>query len=146
LWFARIIARAPGMSIPGPFLRAERGEPKSMLMPIWTLLLAAIWLAGCAPQGTINRDQVFALTVGRTTSAQVTAAWGAPSRDVAMQDGGHVLTYHYIHIDLTQSGPFATTSSEFGPLGNPSTTVTGQVRLTFDPRGVLLNYAMYGQG
>jgi hypothetical protein len=59
-------------------------------MRIWSIpLLAVLWLAGCASQGTPYHDRLSALAVGRTTSSEVRAAWGPPLRDVTMQDGRH---------------------------------------------------------
>ena len=112
-------------------------------MRLWTVLLAAIWLAGCASQGTIQRDQLSELDVGRTTSAELATRWGPPLTDATMPDGRHVLTYRYIHM---QTGAIASFAPGFGPIGSTTDTVTGQVTLTFDPQGVLLSYAMSGIG
>jgi hypothetical protein len=109
-------------------------------------LLAALWLAGCAFQGTPYHDRASALgalAVGSTTSSEVRAAWGLPLRDVIMQDGRHVLTYQYID-PYSENGTFGTITSQFAPLGSTTTAVTGQITLTFDPKGVLIDYATYG--
>jgi hypothetical protein len=82
--------------------------------------------------------------VGRTLSAMVTAAWGPPWREITMQDGRHVLTYQYLDTD-SENGTFGASTSQFSLIGSTTTAVTGQVRLTFDPQGVLLDYGMYGQ-
>ena len=111
-----------------------------MLMRLWTLLVAAIWLVGCASHGTINRDRIFELAVGGTTSAQVTRAWGPPVREATLTDGRQVLTYRY--TDLL-NGPTPYFAPGYGPIGSTTNAVTGQVRLTFDPQGVLLSYDMY---
>lgn len=130
------------MSIPGPFLRAGRGEPKSLFMRLWTLLVAATWLAGCASQGTIERDRLHELAVGSTTSTELTRAWGPPLTEATMTDGRHVLTYRYIDL---QNGPTPYFAQGFGPIGGTANAVTGQVTLTFDPQGVLLSYDMSGR-
>ena len=111
-------------------------------MRSWTILLAVLWLAGCASQGTIDREQLSQLAVGRTTSAELAASWGPPLRDTTMSDGRHVVTYRYIYL---QTGPIASFAGPgFGPIGSTTDTVTGQVTLTFDPSGVLLSYEMSG--
>jgi hypothetical protein len=103
------------------------------------ILAAAVLLAGCASQGTIERDQVSELAVGRTTSAELATAWGPPLADSTLPDGRHVLTYRYIHM---QTGPITTVVPGFGPIGSTTDTVTGQVALTFDLQGVLMSYVM----
>ncbi|MGH7125822.1 MAG: hypothetical protein ACREFI_15720, partial [Stellaceae bacterium] len=56
------------------------------------ILAAAALLAGCASQGTIERDRISELAVGHTTSAGLSTAWGPPLADVTLPDGRHVLT------------------------------------------------------
>jgi len=110
-------------------------------MRLWTVLWAAIWLAGCAGHGTIDSGRLFSdLTVGRTTSAELTRAWGPPLADATLSDGRHVLTYRFIDNGWTTGLQWG-----FGPVGSPSDTVTGQVTLTFDPQGVLLSYDTFGR-
>jgi len=101
------------------------------------VLAAAVGLAGCASQGTIDRDKLSELAVGRTTSAELTTSWGPPLTDSSMPDGRHVLTYRYIHM---QTGPITSFVPGFGPIGSTTVTVTGQVTLTFDQQGVLLSH------
>jgi len=114
-------------------------------MRIWNIpLLAALWLSGCASHGTIYRDRLSTQTAGRTLSATVKAAWRPPWREITMQDGRHVLIYQYLDTD-SENGTFGATRSQFGPIGSTTTPVTGQVRLTFGPQGVLLDHGMYGQ-
>ena len=109
-------------------------------MRLWIILLAAaICLADCASQGTIPRDKLSDLAVGRTTSAELAIAWGPPLRESTLPDGRRVLTYRYI-----ENGPTASPTRGFGPISSPTDTVTGQVMLTFDPQGVLLSYDMFG--
>jgi len=108
-------------------------------MRLPTLLLVAGLLAGCADQGTIERDRLSDLAVGRTTTAALTTAWGPPLRDATMPDGRHVWTYRTVHV---QTGPavgigFAPGS---GPTSSTSDALMGEVALTFDPQGVLLSY------
>lgn len=103
------------------------------------MLVAAVLLAGCASQGTIERDKVAELAAGRTTSAELTSSWGPPLADSALPDGRHVLTYRYIHM---QTGPITNMVPGFGPVGSTTDTITGQVTLTFDLQGVLMSYAM----
>ena len=112
-------------------------------MRLWTLLLTAIWLAGCASQGTIDRDRLSELAVGHTTSTELAGSWGPPLTEATMPDGRHVLTYRYIDM---RTGPFNSFAPGFGPIGSTTDTVTGQVVLTFDPQGVLLSYEMFGRG
>ena len=106
-------------------------------MRTWTILMTAALLAGCASQGTIERDQLSELAVGRTTNAKLAKSWGPPLRDATMPDGRRVLTYRYIHL---QTGPVVAFAPGFGPIGSTTDTMTGQVILTFDPQGVLLSY------
>jgi hypothetical protein len=110
-------------------------------MRLWAILLAAFWLAGCASQGTIDREQLSQLAVGRTTSAELTTSWGPPLRDTTLSDGRHVVTYRYIYL---QTGPITSFAGPGFPIGGTTDTVTGQVSLTFDPGGVLLSYEMSG--
>jgi hypothetical protein len=42
------------------------------------MLVTAIWLAGCASQGNVDRDKLSELAVGRTTSAELAGSWGPP--------------------------------------------------------------------
>lgn len=112
-------------------------------MRLCALLLTAMLLVGCASQGTIDRDRLSELAVGRTTSTELASSWGPPLTDAAMPDGRHVLTYRYIDL---RTGPFTSFAPGFGPIGSTTDTVTGQVRLTFDPQGVLLTYEMFGRG
>jgi hypothetical protein len=106
-------------------------------MRSWTILPAVALLAGCASQGTIERGKLGELAVGRTTDAALATSWGPPLRGATMPDGRRVLTYRYIHIETGATASFA---PGFGPIGSSTDTVTGQVTLTFDPRGVLLSY------
>ncbi len=110
-------------------------------MRLWAIVLAAFWLAGCASQGTIDREQLSQLAVGRTTSAELATTWGPPLRDTTMSDGRHVMTYRYIYL---RTGPIASFAGPGIPIGSTTDTVTGQVTLTFDPSGVLLSYEMSG--
>jgi hypothetical protein len=110
-------------------------------MRLRTVLWAAIWLAGCAGHGTIDRGRLSDLAVGLTTSAGLTRAWGPPLTDATMPDGRHVLSYRYIDNGWDSSFTWG-----FGPVGSPTDTVTGQVTLTFDQQGVLLSYDMFGRG
>ena len=102
------------------------------------ILLAAALLAGCSDPGTVESNQLSDLTVGQTTSAELTGLWGPPLRDATMADGRHVWTYRTIHL---QTGPTAAFAPGFGPIGSTSDAVMGQVTLTFDDKGVLLSYA-----
>ena len=111
-------------------------------MRLWIPLAMTIWLVGCASQGTIDRDRLSELAVGRTTSAALAGSWGPPLTEATMPDGRHVLTYRYIDM---RTGPY-TFAPGLGPIGSTTDTVTGQVRLTFDPQGVLLSYEMFGRG
>ena len=106
-------------------------------------LAAALLLAGCVSQGTVDRDQLSDLAVGRTTAAELQRSWGPPLRDDTMPDGRHVLTYRYLHLN---TGPLASFVPGFGPIGSTTDTVTGQLQLTFDTGGVLLSYTMQGAG
>src|SRR5262249_38830210 len=104
------------------------------------MLLAAAWLAGCASQGTVERDRLSELVDGRTTQTELTASWGPPWRELTLQDGRHVLTYRTIHV---QTGPAVGVGfgPGTGPTSSTSDTLMGQVTLTFDLQGVLLSYA-----
>ncbi|HXP74723.1 MAG TPA: hypothetical protein VN823_11310 [Stellaceae bacterium] len=106
-------------------------------MKTWAILLTAALLADCSSQGTIERDQLSELAVGRTTNTELAKSWGPPLRDATMADGRHVVTYRYIHL---QTGPVAAFAPGFGPIGSTTDTVAGQVTLTFDQQGVLLSY------
>ncbi len=106
-------------------------------MGLRPILLAVALLAGCTSQGTIERDQLSELAVGRTTSAELTTSWGPPLADSTLPDGRHVLTYRYIHM---QTGPITSFVPGFGPIGSTTETMTGQVTLTFDLQGVLMSY------
>jgi len=101
------------------------------------LLLPAL-LAGCADQGTIERERLSDLSVGRTTTTELASAWGPPLRDATMPDGRRVWTYRTIHM---QTGPIVAMAPGFGPIGSNSETLMGQVILTFDTQGVLLSVA-----
>jgi hypothetical protein len=94
-------------------------------------------LAGCADQGTIERDRLSDLMVGQTTSTGLAGAWGPPLRDATMPDGRRVWTYRTVHL---QTGPIAAFAPGFGPIGSTTDAVMGQVTLTFDEQGVLLSY------
>lgn len=107
-------------------------------MRLRPILLAAVLLAGCTSEGTIESDKVSELTVGRTTSAELTTSWGPPLGDVTLPDGRHVLTYRYVHM---QTGPITSIVPGFGPVGSTTDTTTGRVTLTFDLQGVLMDYA-----
>ncbi len=107
------------------------------MRPLPMLLVAAL-LAGCADQGTIERDRLSDLAVGRTTTTELANAWGPPLRDATMPDGRRVWTYRTVHI---QTGPIVTMVPGFGPIGSDSDTLMGQVTLTFDRQGVLLSFA-----
>ena len=102
------------------------------------ILLALALLAGCSDQGTIESNRLSDLTVGQTTSTELTSLWGPPLRDATMPDGRHVWTYRTIHL---QTGPTVAFAPGFGPIGSTTDTVMGQVTLTFDDKGVLLSYA-----
>jgi hypothetical protein len=106
-------------------------------MKLATILLAAALLAGCADQGTVERDRLSDLAVGRTTTAELAGAWGPPLRDATMADGRHVWTYRTIHL---QTGPVVGFGPGFGPIGSTTDALMGQVTLTFDLQGVLLSY------
>ncbi len=103
-------------------------------MRLLPMLVLTAFLAGCADQGTIERNQLSELAVGRTTTAELTQAWGPPLRDAAISDGRHVWTYRTIDM---QTGPITTMAPGFGPIGSTSETLMGQVLLTFDAKGVL---------
>jgi hypothetical protein len=106
-------------------------------MRLPTILLAAALLAGCASNGTIERDKLSELAVGRTTSAELASSWGPPLRDATLPDGRRELTYRTIHM---QTGPIAAFAPGFGPIGSTTDTLIGQVTLTFDTQGVLMSY------
>jgi hypothetical protein len=108
-----------------------------MSMRLRAMLLAVALLAGCEDQGTIERDQLSDLSVGRTTSTELTSLWGPPLRNATMPDGRRVWTYRTIHL---QTGPIAAFAPGFGPIGSTSDATMGQVTLTFDDQGVLLSY------
>jgi hypothetical protein len=112
-------------------------------MRLWTILVTAIWLAGCASQGTVDRDKLSELAVGRTTSAELASSWGPPLTEARMPDGRHLLTYRYVDM---RTGPILSFVPGLGPVGSTVDTATGQVILTFDPRGLLLSYDMSGGG
>jgi len=103
------------------------------------IFLAMVLVAGCTSQGTVERDRLSELAVGRTTSAELTTAWGPPLADSTLPDGRHVLTYRYIHM---QTGPITTIVPGFGPVGSTTDTSTGRVTLTFDLQGVLMAYTV----
>ncbi len=107
-------------------------------MRLRPILLAVALLAGCAEQGTVERDRLSELAVGRTTTTELSSTWGPPLRDATMPDGRRVWTYRTIHM---QTGPTTAFAPGFGPIGSTTDTLMGQVTLTFDTQGVLLSYA-----
>ncbi len=106
-------------------------------MRLPAMLLTAGLLAGCAGQGTIDRERLSDLAEGRTTSTELARAWGPPLRDATMPDGRHVWTYRTVHL---QTGPIVAFAPGFGPIGGTADPAMGQVTLTFDPEGVLLSF------
>ena len=106
-------------------------------MRLRSILLAAALLAGCADQGTIERDRLSDLAVGRTTTTGLSSAWGPPLTDSAMPDGRRVWTYRTIHL---QTGAGTGFEPGFGPIGSSTDALMGQVSLIFDTQGVLLSY------
>lgn len=100
------------------------------------LMLVPALLAACADQGTIERDRMSDLAVGRTTTTELASAWGPPLMDTTTTDSRRVWTYRTIHM---QTGPITTMVPGFGPIGSTSETLMGQVTLTFDAQGVLLS-------
>ncbi len=107
-------------------------------MRVWAILLTSVWLAGCASAGTVDRDKLGQLAVGRTTDAELTTSWGPPLSGSTLPDGRRVMTYRYVWM---QTGPTTSFVPGFGPIGSTTDTLTGQVTLTFDLHGVLQAYS-----
>ena len=97
-------------------------------------LVVALAVAGCSASGVkVDPATVASFKPGQTTAAQVVAALGAPSYDVALGDGSRMMAYSYAQMSVRPETFIPIVGAFAGGADSRSSTVT----LRFKPDGTL---------
>jgi hypothetical protein len=97
-------------------------------------LIAAALMAGCVSSGTkVTHDQIAAFEVGKTTEAQVIAAFGTPTSVSFLQDG----TKSDVYLHTAAHATAATYVPVVGLFAGGAKGTTDTAVFNFDQNGVL---------